>query len=57
MARAAPVGGAGASLALGLITAFVGGHIVLAKIGPHGRLVSRAAGLYARLGWPVKDVP
>ena len=54
LARAAPLAGAGASILLGLATALVGGHIVLTKIGPHGRLVSRVARVYEIIGWPVK---
>jgi PST family polysaccharide transporter len=54
LARAAPLAGAGASVVLGLGTALVGGHIVLTKIGPHGRLVSRVARVYEIIGWPVK---
>lgn len=56
LARAAPLAGAGTAVILGLVTAVVGGHVVLTKIGPHGRLVSRLARVYARLGWPVKGV-
>ncbi|SHL65930.1 polysaccharide transporter, PST family [Roseovarius marisflavi] len=56
LARAAPLAGAGASAALGLITAFVGGHIVITKIGSHGRLVSRVARIYEMIGWPIRDI-
>ena len=55
LARAAPLAGAGASILLALITALVGGHIVLTKIGPHGRLVSKVARVYEIIGWPVRE--
>ena len=51
-----PLAGALASICLGLTTALWGGHVVLSKIGPHGRLVSRVAHLYDALGWPIRDV-
>ncbi len=47
--------GALASVCLGLATALWGGHVVLAKIGTHGRIVSRMARLYEVLGWPIRD--
>ena len=52
-----PVAGALASIGLGLGTAFWGGHVVISKIGPHGRLVSRVAEIYEKLGWPIRDIP
>ncbi|RKF12442.1 O-antigen translocase [Roseovarius spongiae] len=50
-----PLAGAAAGVVLGLVTAFVGGHILLTKIRPHGRLVSRMARIYEFVGWPVKE--
>ncbi|RVU34289.1 O-antigen translocase [Hwanghaeella grinnelliae] len=41
------------SLVLGFATGFVGVHIVLEKIGSHGRLVTKVATIYRKLGWPV----
>jgi PST family polysaccharide transporter len=54
LARAAPVPAAAASFVLALTTALVGVRVVLAKIGPHGRLVSRVARVYDAIGWPVR---
>lgn len=51
-----PVAGALTAINLGLATALLGGHIVIAKIGSHGRLVSRIARLYEWIGWPIRDV-
>lgn len=55
LARAAPLAGAGFSAILGPVTALIGGHFVLAKIGPHGRLVSRLRTFYAAIGWPIRS--
>ena len=41
LARAAPLAGAGASVLLGLVTNRLSGYVVLANIGPDGRLVSK----------------
>lgn len=54
LAREVPLAGAVASVGLGLGTALVGGRIVITKIGTHGRLISRVARFYARIGWPVR---
>jgi PST family polysaccharide transporter len=51
-----PVAGALTSIGLGCAMAFLGGHVVITKIGPHGRLVSRVAQVYKILGWSIKDV-
>ena len=51
-----PVAGALAAIGLGLATTLLGGHIIIAKIGSHGRLVSRVARLYELIRWPIKDV-
>ncbi|TVO61901.1 hypothetical protein [Spiribacter vilamensis] len=48
-----PLTGGVAALVLGIVTGFVGGHIVLTRIGPHGR-VAPVARIYAALGWPVR---
>lgn len=53
LALNAPLIGAAAGMVLGLGTAFVGGHVVITKIGPRGRLVGRLAALYRMLGWPI----
>jgi PST family polysaccharide transporter len=53
LSLALPLAGAGVSVVLGLGTAFVGGHVVIAKIGAHGRLIGRLAGVYRALGWPI----
>jgi O-antigen/teichoic acid export membrane protein len=50
-----PLAGAFGSICLGLATALWGGHVVLSKIGPHGRLVSRAARFYEIIGWPIRN--
>jgi PST family polysaccharide transporter len=49
------VAGALASIGLGIVTAFWGGYLVISKIGAHGRLVSKIAGIYKKLGWPIGD--
>lgn len=51
-----PVAGALASIGLGVFTALCGGHVVASKIGAHGRLASKLAGFYQKLGWPIRDV-
>lgn len=56
LSLALPLAGAVTSVMLGMGTAFVGGHVVIAKIGPHGRLVSKVARIYEWLGWPIRDV-
>lgn len=53
LARELPLIGAAASVALGLGTAFVGGHVVITKIGAQGRLISKLAAVYRALGWPI----
>lgn len=49
-----PLTGGVAALALGIGTGFVGGHIVLTKIGPHGRAAPLAR-FYSAVGWPVRS--
>lgn len=56
LSLAYPVTGAATSIAVSLVAGLTGGHIVLAKIGPEGRLVSRVARFYAIIGWPVQEV-
>jgi len=46
--------GPGASIFLALATALAGGHIVLTKIGPHGRLVSKVAQAYEIISWQLR---
>lgn len=53
LALNAPLAGAAAGVALGLAAGFVGGHVVITKIGPQGRLVGRVAAVYRALGWPI----
>lgn len=50
----APALGGIVSVFLALVTGFVGGHIVITKIGPHGR-VAVVARIYATLGWPIRS--
>lgn len=50
----APVLGGIVSVILALVTGFFGGHIVITKIGPHGR-VEPLARIYATLGWPIRS--
>lgn len=54
LARSAPLWGAGLAIVLAGATALIGGHRVLSRIGPQGRLVSRVAWVYDLIGWPVK---
>ncbi|MFU8866218.1 MAG: oligosaccharide flippase family protein [Rhodobacterales bacterium] len=56
LSLAFPIAGALASLGLGIIVALWGGHVVIAKIGSHGRLVSKVARVYELLGWPIRNV-
>ncbi|MBE0454280.1 MAG: oligosaccharide flippase family protein [Roseovarius sp.] len=56
LSLAFPMTGALASIGLGITTALWGGHVVVTKIGPHGRLVSKVARVYELLGWPIRDV-
>lgn len=49
-----PVLGMGLSAILFAVTGFVGGHIVLEKIGPH-RYTAPFARVYAACGWPLSE--
>lgn len=51
-----PGAGALASLGFGLGTALWGVHVIISKIGSHGRLVSSIAQFYNRLGWPIRNM-
>ena len=49
-----PLAGAVASVVLALVTGLAGLRVVVQKIGSEGRLASRIARLYTRIGWPVE---
>ena len=57
LARAAPVPAAALAAALAAATAVLGLRVVLAAIGPAGRLPSRLHAAFARIGWPVGPAP
>ncbi|MGI3212809.1 oligosaccharide flippase family protein [Roseovarius tibetensis] len=54
LARLAPGAAAIAAPALAAAITLIGGRRVLGRIGPQGRLVSRAHRFYAAIGWPVE---
>ena len=54
LAKSAPIPAAAASVLLAFGGGVVGLRIVLAKIGPEGKIAAGLAGVYAKLGWPVK---
>jgi O-antigen/teichoic acid export membrane protein len=55
LANIAPLVGAGASIALALLTGLVGLRVVLNKVGPGGRLVAHFARFYSLIGWPLRE--
>jgi PST family polysaccharide transporter len=50
-----PVAGAIMAVILATTTGLAGGHIVITKIGPEGRLVSRVARFYTAIRWPIQE--
>lgn len=57
LALMAPLTAAVASLLLAAATGLFGLRVVLAKIGPAGRIVSRLLRFYAIIGWPIRYAP
>lgn len=55
LAMIAPLAAALASPLLAAATGFFGLRVVLIKIGPGGRLVSRLTRLFASIGWPIES--
>jgi O-antigen/teichoic acid export membrane protein len=53
LARIAPVPAAVVAVPLAAATGLFGLRVVLEKVGPHGRLASRLARVYAAIGWPL----
>jgi PST family polysaccharide transporter len=51
-----PLSAAILSVVLAIATSLLGVRIVLIKIGPEGRVVSRFVRFYKRIGWPLKEL-